>query len=145
MGPAIIVASVVVGPGSILTSSQIGVEFGYSMVWVLALAVLLMMGMTALSSRLGVVLEGTLCDELARRAGRPFAALAGISLFLIAACFQFGNNLGVLAAIEPFVKSADARRRGCRLLRQSDDLAKSVGDRFERGHHLRLAGISTSV
>ncbi len=107
VGPAIIVASVVVGPGSILTSSKIGVEFGYSMVWVLFLAVLLMMGMTALSSRLGVVLEGTLCDELARRAGRPFAALAGISLFLIASCFQFGNNLGVLAAIEPFVKSTD--------------------------------------
>ncbi|QDT50300.1 Divalent metal cation transporter MntH [Symmachiella dynata] len=108
VGPAIIVASVVVGPGSILTSSRIGVEFGYSMIWVLAIAVLLMMGMTALSARLGVVLEGTLCDELARRAGRPVAALAGISLFLIAACFQFGNNLGVLAAIEPFVESADA-------------------------------------
>jgi len=104
IGPAIIVASVVVGPGSILTSSKVGVDFGYSMIWVLLIAVLLMMALTALSSRLGVVLEGTLCDELARRAGRPVAALAGISLFLIAACFQFGNNLGVLAAIEPFIE-----------------------------------------
>ena len=28
---------------------------------------------------------------------------AGITLFLIAACFQFSNNLGVLYAIEPFL------------------------------------------
>ena len=107
VGPAIIVASVVVGPGSILASSQVGVDFGYGMVWVLMLGILLMMAMTMLSARLGVVLDGTLCEELARRAGRPVAALAGISLFLIAACFQFGNNLGVLAAIEPFLDQGD--------------------------------------
>ena len=102
IGPAIITASVVIGPGSILTASKIGHEHGYLLVWVLVGGLILMLGMTALSARLGVVLEGTLCDELARRAGRPIAALAGISLFLVAACFQFGNNLGVLAAIEPF-------------------------------------------
>ena len=107
IGPAIIVASVVVGPGSILTSSRVGVDFGYGMLWALAVAVGLMVAMTALSARLGVVLEGTLCEELARRAGRPFAAVAGISLFLIAACFQFGNNLGVLAAIEPFLEGQE--------------------------------------
>lgn len=108
VGPAIIVASVVVGPGSILTSSKVGVDFGYDMVWVLVLAVLLMVAMTNLSARLGVGLAGTLCEELAHRAGRPFAAVAGISLFLIAACFQFGNNLGVLAAFEPFVTAVDS-------------------------------------
>jgi Mn2+/Fe2+ NRAMP family transporter len=62
--------------------------------------------MTALSARLGVALDGTLCDELARRVGRWAAVVAGVSLFLIAACFQFGNNLGVLAAVEPLVESA---------------------------------------
>jgi len=102
VGPAIITASVVLGPGSILAASKTGHQFGYEMVWLLVLAGMLMVGMTALSARLGVTLEGTLCSELARRAGRPVAAITGLSLFLIAACFQFGNNLGVLAAIEPF-------------------------------------------
>lgn len=105
LGPAIITASVVLGPGSILSASKIGHEYGYALAWVLCLAVGLMFGMTALSARLGVMLDGTLCDELASRAGRPIAALAGIVLFLIAACFQFSNNLGVLAAIEPFYDS----------------------------------------
>ena len=91
IGPALITASVVIGPGSILSASKIGHQFGYDMSWVLLLAILLMIGMTALSARLGVTLENTLCEELAQRAGRPLAALAGVTLFLIAACFQFGN------------------------------------------------------
>ena len=107
IGPAIITASVVLGPGSILSSSKIGFLYGYQMIWVLAIAVALMIGMTALSARLGILLEGTLCDELARRANRPLAALTGISLFLIAACFQFSNNIGVVLAIEPFLEEGN--------------------------------------
>ena len=44
LGPAIIVAAVVLGPGSILTASKTGAMFGYSMVWALAIAVILMIG-----------------------------------------------------------------------------------------------------
>jgi Mn2+/Fe2+ NRAMP family transporter len=60
------------------------------------------MGMVALGARLGVVLKGTMCDELAARLGRPFAIVVGLTIFLICAGFQYGNNLGVLAAIEPW-------------------------------------------
>jgi manganese transport protein len=102
IGPAIIVASVVLGPGSILTSSKVGCQFGYEMIWVLAVAAFLMFGMVALSARLGVVLDGTLCEELRSRAGRGWSLLVGISLFLIAGCFQFSNNVGIFAALEPF-------------------------------------------
>ena len=108
IGPASITASVVLGPGSILTSSKVGTEFGYSMIWVLASAAILMWSMTALSARLGVTLDGTLCDELTNRAGRPFAVLVGVSLFLIAACFQFSNNIGIVAAFEPFLPKESA-------------------------------------
>jgi Mn2+/Fe2+ NRAMP family transporter len=105
IGPAIITASVVLGPGSILSASKIGYQYGYQMVWVLALAVFMMIGITALSARLGVLLEGTLCEELARRMGRWAAVVTGVALFLITACFQFGNNTGVVASLEPFMTS----------------------------------------
>jgi len=105
LGPAIIVACVVLGPGSILTSSKVGCRFGYELIWVLAGAGLLMIGAVATSARIGVSLKGTPCTELANRLGRPVAALAGIAVFLIASCFQFSNNLGVLAAIEPLLDS----------------------------------------
>ncbi|MEE2966365.1 MAG: divalent metal cation transporter, partial [Verrucomicrobiota bacterium] len=54
IGPAIIVAAVVCGPGSILSASKTGADFGYSMTWVIVLAVFLMIGSSALSARLGV-------------------------------------------------------------------------------------------
>ena len=107
VGPAIITASVVLGPGSILSASKNGYRFGYSMTWVLVAAVVMMIGVTALSARLGVLLQETPCEELARRVGRPVAAIAGISLFLIAACFQFGNNLGATFAIEPWLSESE--------------------------------------
>jgi Mn2+/Fe2+ NRAMP family transporter len=105
IGPAIITASVVIGPGSILTASKIGHQYAYSMVWIPVMALVLMLGTTAASAWLGVTLKGTLCEELARRIGRPFAVLAGLAVFIAAASFQFGNNLGVIAAIEPFYET----------------------------------------
>lgn len=110
IGPTLIVASVVVGPGSILTSSRVGADFGYSMIWVLALACLLMLGMTALSARLGVSLKGSLCDEIRARSGPGLAILAGLAVFLVTTCFQFSNNLGVLAGLEPIAKLGSGAR-----------------------------------
>ncbi len=101
LGPALIVATVVVGPGSILTSSSVGTDFGYSMIWLLAVSTLLMLGMTALSARLGTVVKGSLCDEIRQRLHPAVAILTGVCVFLITTCFQFANNLGILAAMEP--------------------------------------------
>jgi len=76
------------------------------MLWVLALAVFLMVGMTALASRLGVVMEGTACGELAARLGRPAALGVGLIIFLVVAGFQVGNNLAVVAALAPMIGEA---------------------------------------
>lgn len=100
LGPAIIVASIVLGPGSILISSKVGCQFGYSMLWALLGAVVLMMAMTALGAHLGVIYPRTLCQEAAHRWNRGVAAAIGVTLFLIVACFQVTNNVAVLAAIE---------------------------------------------
>jgi len=105
VGPALIVACVVLGPGSILTSSKVGCQFGYQMVWVLLAAGLLMLAAVATAARVGVVFAGSPCTELANRLGRPVAVLAGVSVFAIAACFQFSNNLGVLMSVEPLIRT----------------------------------------
>jgi Mn2+/Fe2+ NRAMP family transporter len=104
IGPAIIVAAVVCGPGSMLMSSKTGAIYGYQMIWVLVLAAVLMWSMVVLSARLGVVHEHTLLQELANRLGRPVAAIVGIFLFLVVGGFQVSNNVAILAAIEPFLE-----------------------------------------
>ena len=110
VGPAIVVACVVLGPGSILTSSKIGCQFGYELVWLLAAAGALMMVAIATAASIGVTLGKTPCQELAARLGRPVAIVVGGCVFLMAACFQFSNNLGVLAAIEPLVELTPTSR-----------------------------------
>ena len=95
VGPAIIVAAVVLGPGSILASSRVGAEWGWAGVPFLVLAVILMVGMVALSARLGVIYKGSMCDEIAARLGRKAALGVGIVLFGIVALYQSSNNLAL--------------------------------------------------
>ena len=133
IGPAIIVASVVLGPGSILTSSKVGSEYGYSMAWVLVAAGLLMVGMVALAGRLGVLLKGTVCDELTSRLGRPVAALIGIVLFLVVAAFQSSNNIAVVTAVEPLMTSsadADGNQAADESSDSSESAEESGSDRW---------------
>lgn len=112
LGPAFIVASVVLGPGSILTNSKVGTEYGYQMIWLLAFAGVLMFILTSLSARLGVLFENSFCTELRNRFHPAAGAIVGISIFLICACFQFTNNLGVIAAIEPYFDNPETGASG---------------------------------
>lgn len=104
IGPTIIVAAVVLGPGSILTSSRVGADFGFPAWFVLALSTFLMIGMVTLAARLGVTYERSLCEELAARLGRGASLFVGLVLFLVVALFQSSNNLAIIAGLEPLVE-----------------------------------------
>ena len=65
-----------------------------------------MIGMVALSMRLGVTLKLTPCQEIAERLGRVPAIVLGVIMFLLIACFQSSNNMAVGAALEAFGKDA---------------------------------------
>lgn len=104
LGPAIIVASVVLGPGSIYLASAIGVEFGYSVLWVPLFATALMICLVMIGARLGVIYDRTLLDEVAHRLGRPAAVFVGLIVFLITTSFQTGNNAAILFAIDPLIE-----------------------------------------
>lgn len=101
VGPAIIVAAVVLGPGSILTSSRVGATFGAIGFPVVVVAAVLMIAMVALAARLGVVYEGSPCDELAVRLGRPVAVFIGLTVFILVAIFQSSNNIALIGGLEP--------------------------------------------
>lgn len=103
LGPAIIVASVVLGPGSIMTSTKVGCLNGMRLIWVTPFAGILLFAMVMLSTRLGATLKGTLCDELAANLGRPLAIFVGVVLFTVVAFFQMSNNSAILASVESFV------------------------------------------
>lgn len=102
IGPGLVTACVVIGPGSLVTSSTVGATYGYSMSWVVVVAVACMMVYTTLGAKLGVVTGRSPADVVTECAGRWLAALIGIAIFVIAATFQYGNNLGLDSAVSVY-------------------------------------------
>ncbi len=107
VGPGFIMASVVLGPGSIVAASNAGARAEYGLLWVLVSAAVLMAVYTAMGARLGCALDTAPLDYVARRAGRWLAVAAGVSGFLVAAGFQFGNNFGVSLALNGLLGDPD--------------------------------------
>lgn len=103
IGPGLVTACVVIGPGSILTSSKVGAEQGFSKIWVVVLSVFVMWTYVVLGMRLGVV-SGKSNGELAsRHIHKSVSMLIGLSVFFISAAFQFGNNLGAHSAFSAYI------------------------------------------
>lgn len=102
-----VVAAVVLGPGSILTSSKVGAGFGGIGVPVVIAAAVMMIGMVALAARIGVSYQHSTCDEISERLGRPVAVVVGLILFLVVALFQSSNNLAMVAGLAPLVEMAN--------------------------------------
>jgi len=100
IGPALITACVVFGPGSLLISSNVGARHGYELLWLLLLTGLLMGTYMTTAARIGVVGGATPCTLVSQRLGRPIAALIAITLCLTCTAFQFSNNLAVAAAAD---------------------------------------------
>lgn len=100
IGPALITACVVFGPGSLLISSNIGANHGFELLWLLLLTGVLMGTYMTMAARIGVVGGATPCTLVANRLGRPAAAIIGINLSLICMAFQFSNNLAFAAAAD---------------------------------------------
>lgn len=103
IGPGLITACVVIGPGSITTSSSVGASSGYSQIWIVVVSVIFMLTYMVLGAKLGVVADASPCDLIRRKSGSGLAILVGCCVFFISAAFQSGNNIGVAAAFEAFI------------------------------------------
>lgn len=107
IGPGIITACVVIGPGSILTSNKIGASNEYSMIWVVVVACIFMMFFMSMGARVGVLAKSSpadlIRDHLGGTFGKSLAVIVGISVFCISTAFQFGNNLGVQSAFNVYL------------------------------------------
>jgi Mn2+/Fe2+ NRAMP family transporter len=100
IGPGIVTAAVVLGPGSILSVSKVGASYGYSLIWLLVSAVVFMIAYSTMSARFGCVSSESLLDIVAAHWGRWLAVLLGVTGWLATTGFQVGNNLGVSTGME---------------------------------------------
>ncbi|UUO04699.1 divalent metal cation transporter [Blastopirellula sp. J2-11] len=126
IGPAIIVASVVLGPGSILSNSKVGSAYGYDMIWVLGIASVFMALTVFLAAVLGISYQHTPFTEIANRLGRPVSVVIGLVFFLITSCFQFTNNLAIIDVVNIATGSLSAESGGPTFLAQFGSLIAIV-------------------
>lgn len=54
LGPGIITAALVFGPSKMTITSKLGAEYGYSLLWIVAVAIFFMAIFTAMSARIGL-------------------------------------------------------------------------------------------
>ena len=107
IGPAFIVGACIIGPGSVTLMSKTGAGYGYQLIWISLLSGTLMAGFLAIFMWFGIHSEETFLSLAAKKFGRWYAVLCGLSLFSVDATFQFGNALGVkggMSALFPDVK-----------------------------------------
>ncbi len=99
LGPGIITAALVFGPSKMTITSKMGADYGYSLLWVVAVAIFFMIIFTRMSTRIGSVNKVSLLTLIRQKFGNKVAIAIGIGIFSVTASFQAGNSIGVGIAI----------------------------------------------
>lgn len=108
VGPALVLATVVIGPGSLTLNTIAGSSYGYDLLWVPVAATVLMIIYTWLSARISLVTGKTLFQITREKYGNVVAAVGGVFGYLAVLAFQAGNNAAVGFAANAFF-SVDVR------------------------------------
>ena len=99
LGPGVITAALVFGPSKMTITSKMGADFGFSLLWVVVVAIFFMIIFTRMSTRIGSVSSVSLLSLIRTKFGNKIAVAIGIGIFLVTASFQAGNSIGVGIAI----------------------------------------------
>lgn len=95
LGPGLITAALVFGPSKLTITSKLGAVYGYSLLWVVVLAIFFMSVFTAMATRIGAATSQSLLASVRMKWGRAASVAIGIGVFLVSTSFQAGNSIGV--------------------------------------------------
>jgi manganese transport protein len=95
LGPGIITAALVFGPSKMTITSKLGAVYGYSLLWIVVVAIFFMTIFTTMSARIGVATQQSLLSTIRRKWGKAAAIAIGLGVFFVTTSFQAGNSIGV--------------------------------------------------
>ncbi|SHG30319.1 NRAMP (natural resistance-associated macrophage protein) metal ion transporters [Fodinibius roseus] len=102
LGPGIITAALVFGPGSLTITSKLGAIYEYELLWVIIISTILMMAFTGMGARIGIATEHSLLQSFKKRWGKWASLFTGVGIFLVTVSFQAGNAVAAgVAFAEP--------------------------------------------
>lgn len=94
IGPGIILAGVVIGPGNITTSAMMGANYGYSMIWLVIPIAFMAITFMLTSYRISMLTGMPIIHAIRHYYGKAAAAVVGIATFLACLFFTMGNITG---------------------------------------------------
>lgn len=94
LGPGIITAALVFGPGSLTVASKLGANFQYKLLWIVLVTTFLMAIFTLMSTRIGISSQQTLIEIIKKKYGKVYSIIVGFGIFMVAVLFQSGNSIG---------------------------------------------------
>lgn len=99
LGPGLIIAALVFGPSKMTITSKLGANFGFSLLWIIAVAIFFMVIFTNMAARIGYATQQSLLSSIKTRWGKNAGIFIGIGVFLVCTSFQAGNSVGVGVAL----------------------------------------------
>ena len=107
-GPGALITAAFIGPGTVTLCTLAGVDYGYSLLWVILLSAILCFVLQEMAARLGVVSRQGLGEALRNRIRHPLPRNLSITLVLCAivignAAYEAGNISGGALGLEGLV------------------------------------------
>ncbi|MDP1560177.1 MAG: Nramp family divalent metal transporter [Pirellulaceae bacterium] len=104
-GPGLVVTAAFIGPGTVTVASQAGADYGYQLLWVLALATAVTIFLQAMATRIGLATRVPLGIAIKESLNSPLARwlVGALVVFAIGfgnSAFQAGNLTGARIGLE---------------------------------------------
>jgi len=110
IGPAFLVTAAFIGPGTVITASLAGANYGYVLLWALLFSAVATIILQEMSARLGIITQQGLGENIRSQLSNPIIRNIGILLVVSAivignAAYQGGNISGASLGISGIVKA----------------------------------------
>ncbi|MFT5829269.1 MAG: manganese transport protein, partial [Urechidicola sp.] len=89
IGPGTLVAAAFIGPGTVTVCTIAGVEFGFTLLWAMALSIVATIVLQEMAARLGIVTQKGLAETITAEISNKW--LRGAAILLIVSAILIGN------------------------------------------------------
>ena len=90
IGPAFLVTAAFIGPGTVITASLAGANYGFALVWALLFSVIATIILQEMTARLGIVTQEGLGEKIRNACKHPL--LRALAIFLVVSAIVIGNG-----------------------------------------------------
>lgn len=99
IGPGLIATGIVIGPGAVTTSSMLGANYGYALIWLVIPIIFMGITFMMVTNRLAIVTGLPSIHAIRKYYGSVAAGVVGVAVFLACLFFTMGNISGTGAGM----------------------------------------------